>query len=434
MKKSTIEANQAADDIRNGLDDAALMKKYGLSARGLQSLFKKLVSAGVLKESEIQTRTSETATSLVVDILTPEEEGKTLSVQTSNRRRVIAVSQDPALLSFLRDFLELRDISVIACADADLDLFRHIRPHLALVDIDADKVSSEDLFISFRQAEEFFPVVAVVEAGRQFPFEKYEDGIYDIVEKPINSGQFVSAVSRALEYCDLVRFKRDHDRKIEELQNLLHQLEKTQDVSILTLAKMAEARVENGGSPHLKRIQKLCRLISERASSRPTLRKILTPKFIDNLVRSCVLHDIGKAALPDSALHGTEWTESETLRQHPVFGGRALEEAAAKVGEESFFSVGKEMAYYHHEHWDGSGYPFGLPGEEIPLSARILAIAEAYARMVSIPPDNESLSHEQACERILQGKGVEFDPELVEVFMEIEGELRKISQFQEIML
>ncbi len=433
MKKSVIEANHAAEDVRAGLDDAALMKKYGLSARGLQSLLKKLVSAGIVKKSEIDARTSENSTSVIVDLVSPQEETEAnsgTSGAAEERPRVIAISEDPDLLSSVRNLLELREIIVIACADADLNLFRHIRPQLALVDFKSGKSSHEELFISLRQADESIPVIAMVDSARDFAPESFENRIYDIVEKPIDKGPFISAVSRALEYCSLLRFKLDQERLARQTayggsdQNLQH-LRETLDVTILTLAKMAEIRA-NGASANINQIQKLCRILSETAASRPAFKKILTPEFIDDLVRSCVLHDIGKAALPDSALQGEEWTDQETLRQHPVFGGRSLEEAATKLGDGSFFSVGKDIAYYHHERWDGSGYPFGLRGEEIPLAARILAVADAYARMVSGSPHGEPCSHEEACKRILAAKGSQFDPELVDVFLEVEGDFREI--------
>jgi putative two-component system response regulator len=217
-------------------------------------------------------------------------------------------------------------------------------------------------------------------------------------------------------------FKRDQEQAKKtanpETEKDFDRLNKMLDVAILTLAKMAEIRA-NGGSSNPNELRKICRALSEAASSRPAFKGILTPKYIDALVRSSVLHDIGKAALPDSALQGEEWTNQETLRQHPVFGGRILEEAAAMVGEDSLFSVAKDMSYYHHEHWDGSGYPFGLPGEEIPLAARILAVAEAYLHIVSGSTDQEPCSHEEACKRILEDKGTKFDPEIVEVLLEV---------------
>jgi response regulator RpfG family c-di-GMP phosphodiesterase len=425
MKKPAIEANEAADDIRAGFDDAALMKKYGLSARGLQSLFRKLISAGVFEQSEIDSRTSDIATSIIVDLVSPEEEEAASSGPPGERPRVIAISEDLELLSAVRNLLEQKDITIIACADADLNLFCHIRPQVALIDLDCEKNNSKELFVALRQADDLVPVVAMVDSVGTFAPQDFEGRIYDTVAKSIGERTFVAAVTRAIEHYELLTFKRDHEQAIKsklhpETEEILDFLSKTVDVTVLTLAKMAEIRA-NGGSSNFNELRRVCRLLSEGAFSRPPFRDALTAKFIDDLVRSCVLHDIGKAMLPDSALHGEEWTDQETLRQHPVFGGRVLEEAAAKLDQENFFSVAKDMAYYHHENWDGSGYPFGLPGEEIPLAARILAIAEAYIRMTCGSPDQEPCSHEEACKRLVEGKGTKFDPTLVEVFLELDA-------------
>jgi putative two-component system response regulator len=145
-------------------------------------------------------------------------------------------------------------------------------------------------------------------------------------------------------------------------------------------------------------------------------------------VRASILHDVGKATMSDAALYGTEWSDREVLKQHPVFGGRALEEAANRLGRNSFLSVGMEIAYYHHEHWDGSGYPFGLHDCEIPFAARIFAIADAYEYMTSNSGEKKPLSHTETVERIVENKGVRFDPELVEIFLDVESEFRHVME------
>ena len=112
--------------------------------------------------------------------------------------------------------------------------------------------------------------------------------------------------------------------------------------------------------------------------------------------------------------------------QHPKFGGDALDEAVKSLGEESFLSIGREIAYYHHERWDGNGYPFGLKGEEIPLSARIVAICDVYDALTTKRRYKRRFSHEQACDAIAELRGRQFDPQLVEIFLEAEKEFLTI--------
>ncbi len=177
----------------------------------------------------------------------------------------------------------------------------------------------------------------------------------------------------------------------KEIFKLLHEVRKTQDAAIFALAKLTESRGEETGA-HLSRIQAYCRVLCNRLSKREKYGQILTGKFIDDLVRSSVLHDIGMVSLPDSILWSPDRLhprERELLSEHPKVGGKALEEAVKKLGEKGFLSVGMDVAYYHHESWDGTGYPFGKKGEDIPLCARIVAVADAYRR-AQIGPRQES--------------------------------------------
>jgi PAS domain S-box-containing protein len=212
-------------------------------------------------------------------------------------------------------------------------------------------------------------------------------------------------------------------RLTEELRRSYEQLKRTQDASIFSLAKLAESRDEETGL-HLTRIQEYCRTLCIGLARRQPRGDVFTEEFIADLVRSSVLHDIGKVGIPDRILlcpgrFGPE--EVAIMQQHPIFGGRALEEAVHRLGEKSFLSVGSEVAYYHHERWDGSGYPFRLKEEEIPLAARIVAIADVYDALTTERRYKRAFSHKEAYDIIVQGKGTQFDPELVEVFQELEA-------------
>jgi response regulator RpfG family c-di-GMP phosphodiesterase len=217
-------------------------------------------------------------------------------------------------------------------------------------------------------------------------------------------------------------------RQHKEILRLLTQVKKTQDVSVFALAKLAESRDEETGL-HLIRIQKYCRTLSEALAGQERFKDVVTRDFIDDLYQSCVLHDIGKVAIPDSVLLSHDpfsAEELEIMKKHPIVGGRALEEAVKVLGEKSFLTTGMEVAYYHHERWDGTGYPFGLKGEAIPLSARIVALADVYDALTSERRYKRAFTHEESRRMIRQGKGTHFDPDLVDVFQEVEREFQNI--------
>ncbi|MDQ7781463.1 MAG: PAS domain S-box protein [Desulfomonilaceae bacterium] len=217
-------------------------------------------------------------------------------------------------------------------------------------------------------------------------------------------------------------------RQQEEIVRLLSQVKKTREASIFTLAKLAESRDEETGL-HLNRIQEYCRVLCRGLSELTRYRDEVTPDFSDDLYHACVLHDIGKVAVPDAILMSSEKfgpKEREIMERHPLVGGRALEEAVERLGEKSLLTVGMEVAYYHHEHWDGAGYPFGLKGPQIPLSARIVAVADVYDALTAERRYKRTFSHEETCTFIVEKKGTQFDPDVVEVFQDLAGEFRNI--------
>lgn len=215
----------------------------------------------------------------------------------------------------------------------------------------------------------------------------------------------------------------------EELLKSYRRIKKIQGASVFALAKLAESR-DGETAFHLERLQQYCRALCNRLTFREEYSRHMTSQFIEDLVQCSVLHDIGKVAIPDSILFNTSKfgiDEYEIMKQHAIHGGRALEEAAERAGEPgSFLTMGKDVAYYHHERWDGKGYPFGLTEEQIPLVARIVAIADVYDALTTERRYKRAYSHDEARDVIVAEKGKQFDPGLVEAFLEAEGEFRQI--------
>ncbi len=224
---------------------------------------------------------------------------------------------------------------------------------------------------------------------------------------------------------DVTERVRLHDELLKSFQRI----RKIQGASIFSLAKLAESRDGETGF-HLKRIQAYCEILCRQLGKRSRYTELMTPGFIEDLVQCAVLHDIGKVAIPDSILFNPRKfgvDEYEIMKQHAIYGGKALEEAATEAGEtEGYLLLAKDVAYYHHERWDGSGYPFGLKGEEIPLAARIVAVVDVYDALITERRYKRPYSHEEARVVIVQGRGSQFDPELVEAFLDVEEEFQRI--------
>ncbi|MGO9118240.1 MAG: HD domain-containing phosphohydrolase [Desulfomonilaceae bacterium] len=216
----------------------------------------------------------------------------------------------------------------------------------------------------------------------------------------------------------------------EELLESYKRMQRIQRSSIFALARLAEFRDEETGQ-HLKRMQDYCRTLSCRVRLNEKYSGILSEEFIDDLVQSSLLHDIGKVWLPDSILFKPakfNREEYDIMKRHCTYGAQALEQAADETEHDSFLAMGRHIAYYHHERWDGTGYPSGLSGEEIPLAARIVAIADVYDALTTERRYKRAYPHEEACSLIIENKGHQFDPDLVDAFLEVEQEFRKIRE------
>jgi adenylate cyclase len=206
-----------------------------------------------------------------------------------------------------------------------------------------------------------------------------------------------------------------------------------QNFTIQCLAALTETRDSETGR-HIERCQHYVKLLSEQMSRNPRFSEILDEETIDLLYRSASLHDIGKVGVPDSILlKPATLTEDEyrEMKKHTLYGLEAIQRAEHLYGKDvkdSFLQFGKIIAYSHHEKWDGTGYPEGLSGEDIPLFGRIMAIADVYDALICKRRYKPSFSHAEAVELIVRNKGTHFDPTAVEAFREVQEEFHKIAQ------
>ncbi|MBI4594760.1 MAG: HD domain-containing protein [Candidatus Tectomicrobia bacterium] len=220
-------------------------------------------------------------------------------------------------------------------------------------------------------------------------------------------------------------FLMAHRRQKVANERLMH----TQDAIISTLAHQAELRdVETGG--HLDRTSMYVGILSQELLKFSPYRVQLTGTFINDLTRSAPLHDIGKVGVPDAILcKPGKLTKEEFLemKKHCEFGARILREAEKRLGFPSFLIMAVEIALYHHERWDGDGYPSNLAGGDIPLAARMIALADVYDALRSERHYKKALSHERSVEIIAKEKGSQFDPFVAEAFLRKEKDFERIS-------
>jgi putative two-component system response regulator len=216
------------------------------------------------------------------------------------------------------------------------------------------------------------------------------------------------------------------------LQNYWHReaFDEAQDAIITALAKLSEYRDPETGA-HLLRLKIYCELICRFLKETDKYRNIVSPEFTLDLVRSSPLHDIGKVGIPDAILKKPGQLtpdEFEIMKTHAQIGGDTLRMVYDQYPSQSFIKCGMEVAYGHHEKWNGTGYPKGLQGESIPLGARILALADVYDALTTQRVYKPPFSRERANAIITEGSGLHFDPDIVAAFLTNEAEFHQTAE------
>ena len=257
-------------------------------------------------------------------------------------------------------------------------------------------------------------------------------GAVDYIIKPVSPPILKARIKTHLTLKKSRDFLRDKNRFLEaEIERRTRDISTMQEASIMAMGALAEMRDDDTGR-HLQRAKLYIKELAEYLGQRKKFAAILTPDKINNIIISSPLHDIGKIGIPDEILlkpGPLTPEEYEVMKKHTVLGRDALLRAEKMMGgAENFLSCAREIAYSHHEKWDGSGYPQGLAGEEIPLAARLMAVVDAYDALTSERVYKKAVSHEKAVAIIKADSGSHFDPDVVDAFLALKERFREISR------
>jgi putative two-component system response regulator len=226
-------------------------------------------------------------------------------------------------------------------------------------------------------------------------------------------------------YARLAELNRDLERKvIEKSAELVH----GRDTLIFGLAKLAESRDDDTGK-HLERICAFVEILGRELLARGVPE--VTETWVNTVTKTAALHDIGKVGTPDAVLKKPGLLtadERKTIQKHPCIGGDALIAIKGRWGENPFLTAATEIALCHHEKWDGSGYPYGLHAEEIPLSARVVAVADVYDALTNPRVYKPAMGHKEAVAIIVAGAGKHFDPQVVAAFEAAAEQFAKVAE------
>jgi len=258
-----------------------------------------------------------------------------------------------------------------------------------------------------------------------------EIGAVDYIAKPISAPILIARVRTQLALKAAADFLRDKNAFLEgEVERRTREVQVIQDVTIVAMASLAETRSNETGR-HLRRTQHYVRALAKKLQRLPKFSAQLDDKTIEILFKSAPLHDIGKVGIPDAILlkpGKLTVAEFEVMKTHTTLGRDAIAAAEKEIdAPNTFLQSAREIAHYHQEKWDGTGYPEGLAGEAIPVSARLMAIADFYDALISPRVYKPPFTHEKTVAMIREQRGAHFDPDMVDAFLAIEHEFNAIA-------
>lgn len=259
-----------------------------------------------------------------------------------------------------------------------------------------------------------------------------ELGAVDYVTRPISPPILISRVKAHISDAMQARTLRvNNEYLVYEVTKRSRELAALQDVAMLALASLAETRDPDTGN-HLYRTQHYVKALARQLRDHARFSHYLTHDRIEILFKCAPLHDIGKVGIPDRVLlkpGRLTPEEMELMQRHPALGHAALARAQsqADLGSE-FLETAREIVYSHHEKWDGSGYPCGLASDEIPIAARLMAVADVYDALISNRVYKSALPHARAFQIIQEGRGLHFDPDVVDAAVSLAEEFQSIAQ------
>lgn len=260
----------------------------------------------------------------------------------------------------------------------------------------------------------------------------FELGAVDYITKPIKQKVVLARIKTHIALQAAANFLEDKAQYLEsEVARRSREIEAIQDVTILAMASLAETRDNETGN-HIRRTQLYVFTLAEKLKTHPRFANFLTEHTIKLLFKSVPLHDIGKVGIPDRILlkpGKLTPEEFEIMKTHTTLGRDAIVTAERRLGVNvDFLTYAKEVACSHQEKWNGSGYPEGLAGDAIPISARLMAVGDVYDALISRRPYKEPMPHNQAVQLIIDGRGTHFDPDIVDAFIALQDDFLAISQ------
>lgn len=350
-------------------------------------------------------------------------------------KNIILVVDDDKTNLILAQKILSPEYRIAACNSgmAALKYLEKNKPHLILLDISMPEMDGFEVLEKLRQDQrtEAIPIIFLTADGQSDTEVKcFQMGALDFVKKPFVPDILLSRVAKTIEL-DQYRHNLEDmvSEQAEKLMESTQRINRIQETVIVGMANLIESRDGSTGK-HVKNTQMYVRMISEELQKRQLFTGQLTDSYIDDVCKAAPLHDVGKIKIPDAVLQKPGKLtpeEYDVIKLHTTYSRKIIQNIIGDVEDEHYVKIVEDIAMYHHERWDGTGYPTGLAGDRILLAARIMAVADVFDAL-----------YEERCykppirpiERIMQimseGRGTQFDPVIIDVFVEMLPMLKEV--------
>lgn len=349
---------------------------------------------------------------------------------------VLVVDDSPENLELMGGLLS--DLYRVKVANSGARALRilesDVLPDLILLDVMMPDMSGWDVCRSIKSTRRLAEIAVIfLTAKTSAEDEKlgFDLGAVDYISKPINPATLLSRVNTHLSLKRMSDVLRNKNLLLkDEIDKGVQEIRAIQEATIHAMASLAETRDNETGN-HIRRTQNYVKALALTLKTHPRFSHYLTDDQIEMLYLSAPLHDIGKVGIPDHILlkpGRLDTAEFEIMKTHTTLGYQSILTASQRLSAgSSFLTCAMEIALSHQEKWDGSGYPHGLSGDAIPISARLMAVADVYDALISERYYKKAFSHEVAAGIILEGRGSHFDPDVIDAFKRVEAEFVAIA-------
>ena len=342
--------------------------------------------------------------------------------------KIVIIGDKEVDLKFLKIILvnQGHEVYTDYCFEKAEEQLEELMPDIAIIDVEADDDRGFELCKSIRRQKKFhhIPVMFFCDLNDgDIAGSGFEAGAVDYISKPLDEEEVKIRIDNRLDVIKThLKAQAKNAEFTAQMKDVLKTVDYPQMETILALANLAQSRDDYTGM-HLDRMQKYAYVLIKEMQKNPKYKDVITDEFVADVTAATPLHDIGKIGIPDKVLlKPGKLTEQEydVIKTHTLIGDETLDNVVNTFGDNTFLQVGKKIVRSHHERPDGTGYPDGLKGDEIPLEASVMAIADVYDALRTKKVYKPAISHEKAIEIIKNGKGTQFLADAVDAFLNVE--------------